>query len=227
VSLLDLVLVAIVGGSVVSGFLTGFARAAVGFAATVTGILFGFWFYGIPAAWIRGYVSSPTFSNVAGFLVVFFAFALLGALIGKVLSKLFKWTGLSWLDRIMGAGFGLVRGGVAAAAFVEGNNQNNCCLDGGPDADLIVGYDGDDSLDGHGNGDQLYGGADDDHLYGGDGVDYLAPQNGTDIVYGEGGNDTLIGEGGGQDVLDCGGGYDKFTRGPGDAVADNCENNVS
>jgi membrane protein required for colicin V production len=118
VSLLDLLLLAIIGGSVVFGFLAGFARAGVGFLAAVTGVLFGFWFYGIPAEWIRKYVSSPTFSNLAGFLAVFFACALVGGLIGKLLSKLFKWTGLSWLDRIMGAGFGLVRGGLAAVAFV-------------------------------------------------------------------------------------------------------------
>ena len=117
-SLLDLLLLAIIGGSVVFGFLAGFARAGVGFLAAVTGVLFGFWFYGIPAEWIRKYVSSSTFSNLAGFLVVFFACALVGGLIGKLLSKLFKWTGLSWLDRIMGAGFGLVRGGLAAVAFV-------------------------------------------------------------------------------------------------------------
>jgi membrane protein required for colicin V production len=43
----------------------------------------------------------------------------LGGLIGNLLSKLLKWTGLSWLDRIMGAGFGLVRGGLAAVAFVS------------------------------------------------------------------------------------------------------------
>jgi membrane protein required for colicin V production len=119
VSLLDLVLIAIVGGSLVSGFLAGFARAGVGFLAAVTGVLFGFWFYGIPAAWVHRFVSSIAFSNLVGFLVVFFACALIGGLIGKLLSKLFKWTGLSWLDRIMGAGFGLVRGGLLAVAFVS------------------------------------------------------------------------------------------------------------
>lgn len=118
-SLLDLVLIAIVGGSVVFGFLAGFARAGVGFLATITGILFGFWFYGIPAAWIRTFVKSAAFSNLMGFLVVFFVCVILGGLIGKLLSKLFKWTGLSWLDRIMGAGFGLIRGGLAAVAFVS------------------------------------------------------------------------------------------------------------
>ena len=117
-SLLDLLLILIVGGSVVGGFMAGFARAGVGFLAAVAGVLFGFWFYGIPAAWIRRYVESPTLSNLAGFLVVFLACVLLGALIGKLLAKLLKWTGLSWLDRLMGAGFGLVRGAVAAVALV-------------------------------------------------------------------------------------------------------------
>ncbi len=118
-NLLDLLLIAIVGGSVALGFLAGFARAGIGFLATVTGILFGFWFYGIPAEWIHKFVGSVAFSNLMGFLVVFFVCTLIGGLIGKLLSKLFKWTGLSWLDRMLGAGFGLVRGGLIAAALVS------------------------------------------------------------------------------------------------------------
>jgi membrane protein required for colicin V production len=119
VSLLDIVLIAIVGGSVVSGFLAGFARAGIGLLAAITGVVFGFWFYGIPAEWIHKFISSVAFSNLVGFLVVFFVCVLMGALIGKLLAKLLKWTGLSWLDRIMGAGFGLVRGGLAAVAIVS------------------------------------------------------------------------------------------------------------
>jgi membrane protein required for colicin V production len=118
-SLLDLLLAVIVGGSIVFGFLAGFARAGVSFLAAILGVLFGFWFYGIPADFIHRYVGSQTFSNIAGFLVVFFVCVLMGALIGKLLAKLLKWTGLSWLDRMMGAGFGLVRGVVAAVAFVS------------------------------------------------------------------------------------------------------------
>lgn len=118
-SLLDLVLIAIIGGSAVSGFLTGFARAGVGFLAAVTGILFGFWFYGIPSAWVHKFLSSIAVSNMVGFLMVFVACVAVGGLIGILLSKLFKWTGLSWLDRLLGAGFGLVRGGLAAVAFVS------------------------------------------------------------------------------------------------------------
>jgi membrane protein required for colicin V production len=118
VSLLDLLLVVIVGGSIVGGFLSGFARAGIGFMAAIMGVLCGFWFYGVPAAWIHTYVSSTAFCNLAGFLLVFIGCVVVGGLIGKLLAKLLKWTGLSWLDRIMGAGFGFVRGTLAAVAFV-------------------------------------------------------------------------------------------------------------
>ncbi|MGH9593474.1 MAG: CvpA family protein, partial [Bryobacteraceae bacterium] len=117
-SLLDLLLAVIVGVSVVSGFVAGFARAGLGFIASIAGVLFGFWFYGVPGAKIHEHVKSVTFSNLLGFLVVFFLFVTVGALLGKLLAKLFKWTGLSWLDRLLGAGFGLVRGSLVALAFV-------------------------------------------------------------------------------------------------------------
>jgi membrane protein required for colicin V production len=81
-------------------------------------LLFGFWFYGGPAAWIHKYVSSQMASNLLGFFVVFFGFVAAGALIGKLLSKMFKWTGLSWLDRLLGAAFGFVRGSLIGVAFV-------------------------------------------------------------------------------------------------------------
>ena len=117
-NLLDLLLIAIVAVSVAVGFVAGFARAAIGFIAVIGGILCGFWFYGIPGDWLHRYFSSTTLSNILGFLVVFFGFQLAGGIVGKIVAKLFKWTGLTFIDRIMGAAFGLVRGTLAAVAFV-------------------------------------------------------------------------------------------------------------
>ena len=118
-NLLDILLAIIVGASVLAGFKAGFARAGIGFIAAVCGVLFGFWFYGVPAEWIHHHhIKSETLSNLLGFFAVFLAFSLAGALLGKLLSLLFKWTGLSWLDRLMGGTFGLVRGSVIAVAFV-------------------------------------------------------------------------------------------------------------
>jgi len=118
VSLLDLLLLVIVGSSIVAGFVAGFARASLGVIAAIAGLLFGFWFYGVPGSRIHEYVRSVALSNLLGFLLVFFVFVFAGALAGKILTKFFKWTGLSWLNRLMGAGFGLLRGSLVAVAFV-------------------------------------------------------------------------------------------------------------
>lgn len=117
-SLLDVLLAVLVGASLVAGFRVGLARASVGFAAAIAAILFGFWFYGVPAAWFRERLNSESAANLFGFLVVFAATIVAGSLLGQLLSKIFEWTGLSWLDRSMGAVFGLVRGALLGVALV-------------------------------------------------------------------------------------------------------------
>ena len=117
-SWLDILVFVIVGYSVIAGFGGGLARVGVGFVATVLGILFGFWFYGIAGAHLADYVSSRAIANLLGFLFVFGIFVITGAIVGRVLAKLFRWVGLSWLDRLLGAAFGLVRGAVVAVALV-------------------------------------------------------------------------------------------------------------
>ena len=117
-NLLDIVLAIIVGGSITAGFVAGFARAAIGLLAVIGGIVIGFWFYEIPAGWASSLISNETIANVLGFVLVFFAVQLAGSIFGKVLSKFLKWTGLSGLDRVFGAGFGLIRGIAMATAFI-------------------------------------------------------------------------------------------------------------
>jgi membrane protein required for colicin V production len=118
VNFLDFMLVVIVGYSVFTGFMAGFARVSIGFIATIVGILCGFWFYRIPGVFLQEYLRSATAANLLGFFAVFAVVVLLGGLLSKVLSKAFKWAGLSWLDRLLGAGFGIVRGAVLAVAVV-------------------------------------------------------------------------------------------------------------
>ena len=117
-NLLDLLLVAIVGLSMIAGFRAGFARVGIGFVAAIAGMLFAFWFYGIPAGWMHTWFTSMTVCNLLGFFIVFFGFVIAGALLGRLLSTLFKWTGLSWLDRLLGAAFGFARGSLMAIAFI-------------------------------------------------------------------------------------------------------------
>jgi membrane protein required for colicin V production len=118
-NLLDLLLAVVIGLSVAAGFMAGFARVGVGFIAAISGLIFGFWYYRVPAEWLRGHwTMSENLSNMLGFFVVFLMFVTAGAMIGKLLAKLFKWTGLRWLDRFLGGVFGLLRGALLAVICV-------------------------------------------------------------------------------------------------------------
>jgi len=118
VTFIDFILLAAIIGFAAKGLAGGFARVGVGFIATIVGIFCAFWSYGIPSAWIMPYVNSRPIANLLGFAVILGAFGIAGGLIGLALAKIFRWVGLSWLDRLGGAAFGFVQGLVIAIAIV-------------------------------------------------------------------------------------------------------------
>jgi membrane protein required for colicin V production len=91
------------------GFAEGFSRLMVGLVATIAGLLIASWCYDVPAAWLLPYVSAKAVANVLGFVLIFVLIQLLGGLVGQALSKVFKWTGLGWLDRLLGFAFGALK----------------------------------------------------------------------------------------------------------------------
>jgi membrane protein required for colicin V production len=117
-SWVDLVLGVVLGASVISGLMAGFARVGVSFIATLTGIFVGFWCYGIAGDYVADYVVSRQLANLIGFFLIFVGILLLGAIVGRLLAMLFKWVGLTWFDRLLGGAFGLVRGLVISVAMV-------------------------------------------------------------------------------------------------------------
>jgi len=115
---IDLVLMLVIGGSVLAGLSAGFARVGVGFAAMIVGMFCGFWFYGVAAAYVMDYVNSRAIANLIGFFAILAGVLIVGAIVGRILATFFKSVGLSWLDRLLGGAFGVVRGFVIAAAMV-------------------------------------------------------------------------------------------------------------
>ena len=117
-NLLDLLVAVIIASSVVAGVVAGFARSGIGLLCALVGVLCGFWFYAIPAGLFHSFIGSVMVSNVLGFLLIFGVFLMLGGFAGRWVMRLFRATGLGWLDRAAGALFGLVRGALVSTAFV-------------------------------------------------------------------------------------------------------------
>jgi len=117
-TILDIVIGLIVAISVITGFMAGFVRVGIGLAAVIIGLLCGFWFYGVTAAWVSPYLSSQALANAFGFFIIFIGIVVAGALLARLIATLFKMVGLSWLDRLLGAAIGFVRGAVIAVVLV-------------------------------------------------------------------------------------------------------------
>jgi membrane protein required for colicin V production len=117
---LDFVLALILLASGVAGLRRGFSRQIIGLTSGVLALLLGIWFYGTAGFYLLPYASSRTMANAGGFAVVFCGVLLLGALVSFVAGKFVAVTGLSPVDHLLGACFGLLRGLVFAIAIVMG-----------------------------------------------------------------------------------------------------------
>lgn len=117
---LDILLLVILAWCVFSSFRKGLTREIIGLASVVLALLLGIWFYGSAGALVAPYVSSRSVANLAGFLMVFAAVMLAGALVNRILGKFLQVTGLSIVDHALGAGFGLARGALIAVALMMG-----------------------------------------------------------------------------------------------------------
>jgi membrane protein required for colicin V production len=123
-NLFDWLLVAILVYSTVAAFLRGFFREVFSLVGLVAGILLASWNY--PMVAVRLAVWMPVaVSDVVGFLLIALVVMVVCGLVGKLLHRTVKTIGLGFVDRLLGAGFGLLRGALlgvavlmAAAAFV-------------------------------------------------------------------------------------------------------------
>jgi len=107
---LDYLLIAILLVSVLMSARKGFSREIIGLAAALFALVLGMWFYGLAGSYLIPWVSSPRVANLLGFFLVVFAVLILGAMLGWIVSRFLRTVGLSFFDRLLGAGFGLARG---------------------------------------------------------------------------------------------------------------------
>jgi membrane protein required for colicin V production len=123
VNWLDYLLIALLAFSVVQSLRRGFTREIVSLIATVLAVVLGMWFYPRGAALVRPAllklsIGSERAADFVGFVLVMCAVLLTGAIVGAIFKRFVKAVGLSFFDRLLGAGFGLVRGALIAIALL-------------------------------------------------------------------------------------------------------------
>ncbi len=91
-------------------------------AFSLAGLLIGLgaasWYYGRIEPWFTGWLPSPALAAASAFLLIVLASALTAGLLGRLLRGLVRTVGLGWADSLLGAAFGLLKGGVVVTLGV-------------------------------------------------------------------------------------------------------------
>ena len=114
---LDWLLIAIVVLSAVMAAAQGFFVELFSLAGAIGGFILAAWQYGTVAVWYGGYFKNEWAANIAGFLTIYFGVLLICGFAGRLARWAFKEAGLRWVDRALGAAFGVLRGAVVATVL--------------------------------------------------------------------------------------------------------------
>jgi membrane protein required for colicin V production len=126
-TLIDLLIVAVILISAVSAFRQGLLVELFSLVGVVLGFIIAAADYELLAPRLTHWVTNPEAADVGSFLAIALGVMLTAGLIGRLLRGTVRWAGLGFLDRLLGAFFGLVKGCalvtlavMAMAAFLPG-----------------------------------------------------------------------------------------------------------
>jgi membrane protein required for colicin V production len=115
---LDWLLAILLAYSVVRAVMRGFFQEAFALGGLILGFLFACWFYHNLAVDLKGLITSPQIAELAAFLLILVGTMIVASLIGKLLRHTASAIGLGFVDRLLGALFGLLRGALLGVALL-------------------------------------------------------------------------------------------------------------
>ena len=117
-SSIDYVILAVIVVSALIGIWRGFVREALSLLVWVVAFWFAYSWSQNLTFMLVDFVADPGLRLIVTFVVLFLSVHIVGFVVSRLLSALIRSVGLKGVDRVAGAGFGLVRGIVAIAALI-------------------------------------------------------------------------------------------------------------
>ena len=110
---IDFIVIGIIAFSAILGLIRGFIREAFSFAGFAIAMYVAYHFSGVIATkWLTSVPGGITGQHALAFILVFVAILILSKIISSLFSSLANKIGLSFFDRLLGAFFGTIRGGL-------------------------------------------------------------------------------------------------------------------
>lgn len=107
---IDWVIIALISVSTLISLKRGFVKEALSLVTWVGAFIIARTFHPQMQSLLESTVETPLVRLVAAFAILFFGTLIIGAIINNMIGHLVRATGLSATDRVLGMGFGLLRG---------------------------------------------------------------------------------------------------------------------
>ena len=107
---IDWVIIALISVSTLISLKRGFVREALSLVTWIGAFIIARTFHPQMQALLESSVETPLVRLVAAFAILFFGTLIVGAIVNNLIGHLVRATGLSATDRVLGMGFGLLRG---------------------------------------------------------------------------------------------------------------------
>ena len=114
----DWVLIAALIVSIIIGAIRGFTREFLGLVSWIVAIAAAVLLAPSAVGWLDSWIKTPSLRIAGSYALVFFGALVLGAIVTSIVSMLVRKSALSGFDRMVGGGFGLIRGVLVAVVAV-------------------------------------------------------------------------------------------------------------
>lgn len=115
---LDVAMIGVLALSMLFAYVRGVTRELIALLAWVLGFVAAVAFTPLVGAWLPEFGGSPVVRYLIAFVAILIGSLLVGALIAWPLASVIRKAGLGFVDRFLGALFGVARGVVLVLAFV-------------------------------------------------------------------------------------------------------------
>ena len=114
----DFLFAIVILSSVVFALRKGLVREIVSLVALIGGFVLAVLYYRIPAAMLSEFTRTESIAELLGFLIIFVGCIALGIVLAVIVNRFINAASLTWIDRVLGGIFGLLRGWAIASVIV-------------------------------------------------------------------------------------------------------------
>ncbi len=103
------------------GLIRGIFRGLVREMSSIVGVLGGFYaaytYYPHAAGWIAPWITNPAYLNILSYMAIFSVVVIIVGILAVVIKYLLNIAYLGWVDRVCGALFGALKGGLVSCVL--------------------------------------------------------------------------------------------------------------